>query len=112
MKGTAEGCGSPAARPDQSADGPAKPALCPPSVLHRAGEATGLAGFYGLNFASVDGRVVTKGGGRMSAFEIVHQDQVQGKLTCFDRMIFKGPCATGAHVVSGYVDRRARLMVT
>jgi hypothetical protein len=26
----------------------------------------------------------------MSAFEIVHQDQVQGKLTCFDRMIFKG----------------------
>jgi hypothetical protein len=26
----------------------------------------------------------------MSAFEIVHQDRVQGKLTCFDRMIFKG----------------------
>ena len=24
----------------------------------------------------------------MSVFEIVHQDQVQGKLTCFDRMIF------------------------
>ncbi len=26
----------------------------------------------------------------MSAFEIVHQDRVQGKLTCFDRMIFEG----------------------
>lgn len=26
----------------------------------------------------------------MSAFEIVHQERVEGKLTCFDRMIFKG----------------------
>ena len=26
----------------------------------------------------------------MSAFEIVHQDRVVGKLTCFDRLIFKG----------------------
>ena len=26
----------------------------------------------------------------MSAFEIVHQDDVVGKLTCFDRLIFKG----------------------
>lgn len=26
----------------------------------------------------------------MSAFEIVHQDHVAGKLTCFDRLIFKG----------------------
>jgi hypothetical protein len=26
----------------------------------------------------------------VSAFEIVHQDDVAGKLTCFDRMIFKG----------------------
>lgn len=26
----------------------------------------------------------------MSAFEIVHQDRVAGKLTCFDRVIFKG----------------------
>lgn len=26
----------------------------------------------------------------MSAFEIVHQDRVAGKLTCFDRMVFKG----------------------
>ncbi len=24
----------------------------------------------------------------MSAFEIVHQDRVVGKLTCFDRLIF------------------------
>lgn len=29
----------------------------------------------------------------MSAFEIVHQDRVIGKLTCFDRMIFKGQLA-------------------
>jgi hypothetical protein len=26
----------------------------------------------------------------MSAFEIVHQDRLAGKLTCFDRLIFKG----------------------
>ena len=26
----------------------------------------------------------------MSAFEIIHQDSVVGKLTCFDRLIFKG----------------------
>jgi len=26
----------------------------------------------------------------MSAFEIVHQDRIAGKLTCFDRLIFKG----------------------
>ncbi|HYV01218.1 MAG TPA: hypothetical protein VEM93_02610 [Actinomycetota bacterium] len=26
----------------------------------------------------------------MSAFEIVHQDRIAGKLVCFDRMIFKG----------------------
>ena len=26
----------------------------------------------------------------MSAFEIVHQDRVVGKLSCFDRLIFKG----------------------
>jgi hypothetical protein len=29
----------------------------------------------------------------MSAFEIVHQDRVAGKLTCFDRLIFKGHLA-------------------
>lgn len=29
----------------------------------------------------------------MSAFEIVHQDRVIGKLTCFDRLIFKGHLA-------------------
>jgi hypothetical protein len=29
----------------------------------------------------------------MSAFEIVHQDRVTGKLTCFDRLIFKGHLA-------------------
>jgi len=29
----------------------------------------------------------------MSAFEIVHQDRVVGKLTCFDRLIFKGHLA-------------------
>jgi hypothetical protein len=28
--------------------------------------------------------------GAMSAFEIVHHDDVVGKLTCFDRLIFKG----------------------
>jgi hypothetical protein len=28
--------------------------------------------------------------GAMSAFEIIHQDSVVGKLTCFDRLIFKG----------------------
>ena len=26
----------------------------------------------------------------MSAFEMVHQDRVVGKLVCFDRLIFKG----------------------
>lgn len=26
----------------------------------------------------------------MSAFEMVHQHRVEGKLTCFDRLIFKG----------------------
>jgi hypothetical protein len=26
----------------------------------------------------------------MSAFEIVHQDRIAGKLTCFDRLVFKG----------------------
>lgn len=26
----------------------------------------------------------------MSAFEIIHQDRVAGKLVCFDRLIFKG----------------------
>lgn len=26
----------------------------------------------------------------MSAFTIVHQDRVVGKLVCFDRLIFKG----------------------
>jgi len=26
----------------------------------------------------------------MSAFEIIHQHSVAGKLTCFDRLIFKG----------------------
>jgi hypothetical protein len=26
----------------------------------------------------------------MSAFEIIHQDSVVGKLTCFDRLILKG----------------------
>ena len=26
----------------------------------------------------------------MSAFEIVHQDRVVGKLCCFDRLIVKG----------------------
>lgn len=29
----------------------------------------------------------------MSAFEIVHQDRVVGKLTAFDRLIFKGHLA-------------------
>ena len=48
----------------------------------------------------------------MGAFEDVHRHRVTGSLTMFDRMIFKGQCATRAHVVSGCVDRRARLMVT
>ena len=48
----------------------------------------------------------------MSTFEIVHQDRLTGKLTCFDRLIFKGQCATRAHALSGYVDRRVILMVT
>jgi hypothetical protein len=33
----------------------------------------------------------------MSAFEIVHHDEVQGKLTCFDRLIFKGHLLTLYH---------------
>src|SRR6059058_2839466 len=33
----------------------------------------------------------TQGGeGAVSAFEIVHHQRVDGKLTCFDRLIFKG----------------------
>jgi hypothetical protein len=26
----------------------------------------------------------------MSAFTIVHQERISGKLTCFDRLVFKG----------------------
>jgi hypothetical protein len=48
----------------------------------------------------------------MASFESVHQGRVVGSLAMFDRMIFKGQCATRAHVVSGYADRRTRLMVT
>ena len=48
----------------------------------------------------------------MSAFEMVHQDDVVGKLVGFDRLIFKGQCATRAHAVSGCVVRRASLMAT
>jgi hypothetical protein len=33
----------------------------------------------------------------MSAFEIVHQDEVLGKLVCFDRLIFKGHLMTLYH---------------
>jgi len=42
-----------------------------------------------VNFALMTS-VPPRGGGAMSAFEIVHQDRIVGKLTCFDRMIFKG----------------------
>ena len=48
----------------------------------------------------------------MGAFEDLHRKRITGSLAMFDRMIFKGQCATRAHVVSGYVDRRTRLMVT
>ena len=44
--------------------------------------------------------------GAVSAFEMVHQDHVVGKLVAFDRLIFKGQCATRAHAVSGCVGRR------
>lgn len=33
----------------------------------------------------------------MSAFEIVHHDDVQGKLVCYDRLIFKGHLTTLYH---------------
>jgi hypothetical protein len=33
----------------------------------------------------------------MSAFTIVHQERISGKLTCFDRLVFKGhPAPRGA----------------
>ncbi len=43
----------------------------------------------------------------MSTFEDFHRDRITGSLAMFDRMIFKGQCATRAHAVSGYRDRRA-----
>ena len=45
------------------------------------------------------------------SFESVHGERVVGSLAMFDRMIFRGQCATRAHAVSGYGDRRASLMV-
>lgn len=41
----------------------------------------------------------------MSAFEIVHQDRVVGKLTCFDRLVFKG------HLTAFYPDGGLKLFL-
>src|SRR6266516_7420607 len=38
----------------------------------------------------VQAKLPTRRDGAVSAFEIVHQDRVVGKLSCFDRLIFKG----------------------
>ena len=44
-----------------------------------------------VNFMSPKTEVPpTTRGKAVSAFEIVHQDRVAGKLTCFDRVSFKG----------------------
>ncbi len=48
----------------------------------------------------------------MSAFEDIHSAGVVGTLAMFDRLIFRGQCATRAHTVSGCVVRRASLMAT
>ena len=43
----------------------------------------------------------------MSVFEDIHSGAVVGSLAMFDRIIFRGQCATRAHTVSGCVVRRA-----
>ena len=39
---------------------------------------------------SCQSQVAARRPGPVSAFETIHQDSVVGKLTCFDRLIFKG----------------------
>src|SRR5439155_11254274 len=48
----------------------------------------------------------------VSAFEIVHQDRVVGKLTCFDRLIFKGHLTRLYQPggLKGFLDRQGVLL--
>jgi len=48
----------------------------------------------------------------VSAFEIVHQDRVVGKLSCFDRLIFKGHLTRLYQPggLKGFLDRQGVLL--
>ena len=48
----------------------------------------------------------------MSAFEIVHQDRVVGKLSCFERLLFKGPLCRFYQPggLKGFLDRQGVLL--
>lgn len=48
----------------------------------------------------------------MSAFEIIHQDRVTGKLVCFDRLIFKGHLSKlyPAGAFKAFLDRQGVLL--
>jgi hypothetical protein len=78
-----------------SVGGPAKPALSAYAWGGRKGRRDGPGAPRGLNsWLSISESNVRDATGAMSVFEIVHQDDVVGKLTCFERLIFKGQCVS------------------